>query len=402
MSTQDIYDAVYPLLLTTASFGLSAIFVETKNNTRKLAVFNLLKILNIIYLSLFSALLYVAFTSLKNTHLHVNYNSGVTKIGIIFQILANIMATYVIYFINISKSHNILTCIENIKKADLMFRDLGEKIIYRKHFLYEVCMILFGVLAILGRSIVTHIYMGRNIFLTENETHFALFFPLFVSYLVQINFVLLITLVHERFALINRLLDNFNEEKVKHNYLSLKPPYEYQTKYNQAKIELLMELHDFLTDVGNKLNDSFSIQILSCLTSQFLTEVFTIFYLYYESLILKNKIAALVWLMWSIWTTLEIFYVTVNCHLTTKEAKNTGIAIHKVLMNESDPDAKRKLMVFSQQVNHRSLQFTACGLFYIDATLIFTIVGAAATYLLIMLQFQEGIEAQCSNNTLLN
>ncbi|XP_044265411.1 putative gustatory receptor 28b [Tribolium madens] len=402
MSTQDIYDAVYPILLTTGSFGLSAVFIETKNNTRKLAVFNLLKILNIVYLSLFSALLYVVLTNLQHTQLHLNYNAGVTKIGIIFQILANIMVTYVIYLINISNSHKILTCIESIKKADMKFRDLGEKIIYRKHFLYEICMIFVGFLAILGRSIVTLIYMGRNIFLTTDETHFALFFPLFVSYLVQINFVLLITLVHERFALINRLLTNFNAEKINHNYLNSKPSHEYQTKHTQPKIELLMELHDFLTDVGNKLNDSFSVQILSCLTSQFLTEVFTIFYLYYESLILKNKIAALVWFMWALWTTLEIFYVTINCHLTTKEAKNTGIAIHKVLMNESDPNVKRKLMVFSQQINHRPLQFTACGLFYIDATLIFTIVGAAATYLLIMLQFQEGIEAQCSNNTLIN
>jgi hypothetical protein len=51
------------------------------------------------------------------------------------------------------------------------------------------------------------------------------------------------------------------------------------------------------------------------------------------------------------------------------------MAIHKVLLNENDPVIKRKLMVFSQQVDQRPLQFTACGLFSIDATLIFTVIN---------------------------
>lgn len=307
MYIQDIYDAVYPILITTASFGLSAIFIETKNNTRKLAIFNILKILNIIYISVFSVILFIVISALRNRRLHVNYNSGVTKIGIIFQILANIIVNYVIYFVNISKGYKILTCIEEIKKIDTMFKDLGVKIIYRKHFFYEIWMILIGFIMILARSILTHLYMGKNIFSKKDETHFALFFPLFVSYLVQINFTLLITFVHERFSLINRLLNNFNEEKIKQNYLKLKPSQEYHTRLTQPKIELLMELHDFLTDVGKKLNDCFSIQILSCLTAQFLTEVFTIFYMYYESMV--SKIKNLTYFVLKLFTAFFTFFI---------------------------------------------------------------------------------------------
>ncbi|CAH1364671.1 unnamed protein product [Tenebrio molitor] len=400
MFITNICDAVYPIIFMTAIFGVSSIFLKIENKTRKLKIFNILKILNIIYIAVFSVLLYLAVSNLKNRKLKANYASGVSKIGIIFQLFAQIALTYIIYLVNITKSPNVLSSIKDVKKIDDIFEDLGVNINYRKHFVYEISIISLGFVAILGRGIITHAYMKNSIFSEDDNSHYVLFIPSLISFLAQNNFVLLITLLYERFILINKLLADLAKEKINHLSWKVSTEQEYQMKHGLRRIELLMELHDYLTDVGNKLSDSFTLQILSCLTAQFLTTVFTVFYLYYESMILKNKVSALVWLMWTAWTSLEILYVTVTCHLTTNEAKNTGMAIHKVLLNENDPVIKRKLMVFSQQVDQRPLQFTACGLFSIDATLIFTIVGAAATYLLIMLQFQEGVEAQCSNSTI--
>ncbi|XP_063919191.1 putative gustatory receptor 28b [Zophobas morio] len=399
MHIRDIYDAVFPILFTTACFGLSSILTTTQNNIRKLKIFNILRILNIIYISLFTYLIYRAVSDFKTQQLHSSYASGVSKIGIIFQLLAQILLIYVIYTVNISKSVNVLSSIEDIKKIDAVFQDLGETINYNTHFMYEVVVILVGCGAILGRAVITHLYMSKSVFSTNGTPHLILSYPSFVSYIIQNNFVLLVKLLHERFNLINKLLEHLIEEKMSENLTKIKVSQEYQLKHGLKRIELLMELHDCLTDVGNKVNDTFTIQILSCFTAQFLTEVFTIFYVYYEILVLKNKVSALIWSMWTLWTTLEVFLVTITCHLTCKESKSAGLAIHKVLMIEYDPYIKRKLMIFSQQICHRPLQFTACGLFSIDTSLIFTIAGAAATYLLIMLQFQEGIEAQCSNIT---
>ncbi|RZC37521.1 7tm 7 domain containing protein [Asbolus verrucosus] len=286
-------------------------------------------------MAVFTFLLYSAVSDLQNNKFQPNYASGVSKIGIIFQLLAQISVTYIIYIVNIQRSGKILSSIEDIKKIDEMFGDLGESINYRKHFIFEISILLLGFAVIFGRSAINNFYM-------EVMTRIL-------------------------FGLVNKLLDNLIQEKHNQKCWKIKPSQEYYLKHALKRTELLMEIHDYLIDVGNKLNDSFTIQILSCFTAQFLTEVFTVFYVYYESL-----------------------------------SKNTGVTIHKVLMNENDTAMKRKLMIFSQQVSHRPLQFTACGLFPIDATLIFTIAGAAATYLLIMLQFQEGVEAQCSNNITIN
>ncbi|KAJ9600499.1 hypothetical protein L9F63_009269 [Diploptera punctata] len=43
---------------------------------------------------------------------------------------------------------------------------------------------------------------------------------------------------------------------------------------------------------------------------------------------------------------------------------------------------------FSLQLLHRKVQFTACGFFPLDFTLLYSIVGAVTTYLVILIQFQ--------------
>jgi hypothetical protein len=319
MFITNICDAVYPIIFMTAIFGVSSIFLKIENKTRKLKIFNILKILNIIYIAVFSVLLYLAVSNLKNRKLKANYASGVSKIGIIFQLFAQIALTYIIYLVNITKSPNVLSSIKDVKKIDDIFEDLGVNINYRKHFVYEISIISLGFVAILGRGIITHAYMKNSIFSEDDNSHYVLFIPSLISFLAQNNFVLLITLLYERFILINKLLADLAKEKINHLSWKVSTEQEYQMKHGLRRIELLMELHDYLTDVGNKLSDSFTLQILSCLTAQFLTTVFTVFYLYYESMILKNKVSALVWLMWTAWTSLEILYVTVTCHLTTNE-----------------------------------------------------------------------------------
>nr|CAD7407525.1 unnamed protein product [Timema poppensis] len=45
------------------------------------------------------------------------------------------------------------------------------------------------------------------------------------------------------------------------------------------------------------------------------------------------------------------------------------------------PNAREQLMIFSQQLLNRKVQFTACGFFVLDRTLLYSIVGAVTTYM---------------------
>ncbi|KAJ9599140.1 hypothetical protein L9F63_010408, partial [Diploptera punctata] len=46
-----------------------------------------------------------------------------------------------------------------------------------------------------------------------------------------------------------------------------------------------------------------------------------------------------------------------------------------------------ELQLFSLQLLHRKVQFTACGFFPLDFTLLYSIIGAVTTYLVILIQF---------------
>uniref|UniRef100_A0AAG5D3Q8 Gustatory receptor n=1 Tax=Anopheles atroparvus TaxID=41427 RepID=A0AAG5D3Q8_ANOAO len=64
------------------------------------------------------------------------------------------------------------------------------------------------------------------------------------------------------------------------------------------------------------------------------------------------------------------------------QGKRIGVLVHKAI-NCSSSSA---LNLFSQQLLHRSPVIT-CGLFVYDWTLWYTMIGATATYLIILIQF---------------
>ncbi|XP_039282308.1 putative gustatory receptor 28a isoform X3 [Nilaparvata lugens] len=69
-------------------------------------------------------------------------------------------------------------------------------------------------------------------------------------------------------------------------------------------------------------------------------------------------------------------------------ASFTGILVHGLLNSDLQPRMRKELMIFSQQILHQKITFTAAGFFVIDFTLINNVIGAVTTYLVILIQFQ--------------
>jgi hypothetical protein len=55
-----------------------------------------------------------------------------------------------------------------------------------------------------------------------------------------------------------------------------------------------------------------------------------------------------------------------------------GRKIHKILIRNDNEEIEEKLMAFSKQVIHSKFKFTLCGLFNIDASLLFNVRTMAA------------------------
>ena len=90
----------------------------------------------------------------------------------------------------------------------------------------------------------------------------------------------------------------------------------------------------------------------------------------------------------------KLVAVTASCHGATQKANHTAVLLHRILLlRPLHPEVKAELQMFSQQLLHRKLQFTPCGLFPIDFTLLLSLTSAVTTYLIILLQhFGQGID----------
>jgi len=240
---------------------------------------------------------------------------------------------------------------------------------------------------------------------------FVYYFPVLVVFVMECQFSFMVYLIYQRFQVINEILHDMStndDNKLNDNFkvasitgIQTVKSKESLTPTALRKVETLMQVHDSIIDAANEVNTNYSFQILICLTVLFIKTVFAVFFAYFEQFVLGKTDAAFNWSIWTIIDWNEILLITVTCHLASTQAQQTGVEVHKLLMNSPENIVRDKLIIFSQQVFHRPVEFTACGLFSIDAALLFTIIGSMTTYLLIMLQFQEGNEANCiiSNST---
>lgn len=62
-----------------------------------------------------------------------------------------------------------------------------------------------------------------------------------------------------------------------------------------------------------------------------------------------------------------------HCLINFKKSNKTAICVHKLMNITTDEELKVKLTQISLQLIHRKVRFTACGLFNLDRTLIFTV-----------------------------
>lgn len=67
---------------------------------------------------------------------------------------------------------------------------------------------------------------------------------------------------------------------------------------------------------------------------------------------------------------LAIVYVSAAA---SKESEKTAICVHKLLHVTKSDELKNQLTQLSMQLFHRNVKFTACNLFTLDTTLIFTV-----------------------------
>ncbi|KAI9577091.1 putative gustatory receptor 2a [Glossina fuscipes fuscipes] len=91
--------------------------------------------------------------------------------------------------------------------------------------------------------------------------------------------------------------------------------------------------------------------------------------------------------IWSVPHLLNVLVLAFICERTVHTSVDMALILHRINSNFNNDKYGSAVTQFSLQLLHQKLSLTAAGFFTIDSTLLYTIVGATTTYLIILIQF---------------
>ncbi|XP_053997934.1 gustatory receptor for sugar taste 43a-like [Hylaeus anthracinus] len=154
-------------------------------------------------------------------------------------------------------------------------------------------------------------------------------------------------------------------------------------------ISELITVHSSLCDAVSLINSAYGVVILAVTVTCLLHLVITPYFLILQVDENHEWIYLLVQCMWCIFHVTRMLIIVQPSYSTVAEGKKTAVLVSRLLSSSFEVDSRQQLEIFSLQLLHRPLEFSACGLFSLDRTLITSIAGVVTTYLVILIQFKN-------------
>ncbi|XP_063233977.1 putative gustatory receptor 28b isoform X2 [Bacillus rossius redtenbacheri] len=202
-----------------------------------------------------------------------------------------------------------------------------------------------------------------------------------VMFIMQLQFINLVLKLYESYSSINFVLEMLRRRGGQ-PYIPILDTEQMQAARGKhplhdpaGTVRQLRKLHCTLCDLLETLNSTYSIQILVCATQHFIGITFNIYSIVVHTIGDQENVAAnLAWNVttsfWLVCDSLIILGVASSCCITAQQANSTSSIVHKLLNEECEVRTKEELQLFSMQLLHRRIQFTACGFFDLDYTFI--------------------------------
>ncbi|XP_072744443.1 gustatory receptor for sugar taste 43a-like [Anoplolepis gracilipes] len=163
-------------------------------------------------------------------------------------------------------------------------------------------------------------------------------------------------------------------------------------------ISQLVTVHGSLCDTIALVNKVYGVIVFVTSITCLIHLIFTPYFLMMETDEPLFLVAGLLWCLFYIW---RLFMIVQFAYATTMQGKKTAGLVCQLLSASHDRKEIKQLEIFSLQLLHRPMEFSACGFFILDRTLMTSIAGAVTTYLVILIQFQKENDAKDSVDSIL-
>nr|XP_012224856.1 PREDICTED: gustatory receptor for sugar taste 43a isoform X2 [Linepithema humile] len=154
-------------------------------------------------------------------------------------------------------------------------------------------------------------------------------------------------------------------------------------------IAQLVTVHASLCDTVTLINTAYGVIILVITITCLIHLIITPYFLIMEADGRREPLFLAVQGLWCVFHIWRLLMIVQPTYTTTIQGKKTAVLVSQLLSANHDKEGRKQLEIFSLQLLHRPLEFSACGLFTLDRTLVTSIAGAVTTYLVILIQFQK-------------
>ncbi|KAI5743893.1 hypothetical protein M8J77_023363 [Diaphorina citri] len=395
-----LYAKVKPVFIISKIFGLNQFSLPEPRY----------HVINVVYsaallLVILANIMYLVYdgNDLNSTQNNVDTKSKLPVITIyvrmMFLILCNILF-YVTCVITHKYISAIFTCVNYIDYNVQMFQDGPdqEKIQPHHHrigdFLFTCLILTSHLLGQVFRYLVSF-YSSYFVFIYTIAS--------LTSILLELQFVILLINIRRSFCTLNSHL-----KRNKHgsfNAIVKKNIMFYDFKHtksflNYPFIKAMLRLHYYLCDVCSSINEVYGIKILLIIGYDFLTITSILFKLTSNLLSTSSNSSSSISpvgnenfnMMAHIYLCLlkcfMLYLIVRTTDGVTKEAGKLLKISHKLQLKNDQANLNLELQCFIQRLERHKISFTAYGFFPLDYTLLYTIIGAATTYWVILVQFQ--------------
>ncbi|RLZ02140.1 Gustatory receptor 4 [Cephus cinctus] len=244
--------------------------------------------------------------------------------------------------------------------------------------------------------LVNHLTLEVIAFDEDVISLFAVTFPSFIIYWLMLQYIFVVNLIGRRFKATNRALrgliprSNVAADFYPGIPLNL-PGYVVANNSATGSIRKLQLVYMTLCEVCLEVSEYYGVPILLAITYCFYSLVYNAYYVLGPFVMSREEMEFLIVLNSISWVVILVSPIAVLAWSVTKtatEAKRTSGVVHKLLDSALSREAKIELKQFSLQLLHKNVSFSAFEFFTLDFTLLHSILSAAATYLIILLQFQ--------------
>ncbi|XP_058447184.1 putative gustatory receptor 28b [Malaya genurostris] len=409
-SPQNFYEAQGPILRITFLMGLTPFTVvrEGSDVALRCTLFGYLN--SCIHVVIFCTCYGITFMNHESVTAYF-FNTEISILGDFLQIVIGLAALVLSFFYTIFRRNKLIHVFNSLTKTDEHLKEIGVEPNYNR-------TLFFNYMFIVTQVCVQVTYCGvswtvASLSLSNARPSLtawvSFFLPTIITSMLITLFLSLVYQAKHRFFLLNQILESLKAISMEKNWarqnsvkvLKFQKPQNMSSVFTNTNrhlpetINRLARIQDELCDSCNGIEEYFKIQMLTIVTIAFLMVVFDSYYVL-ETIFSNNFVHTsfskiqfvLFFICQAALNASGVLKIVIVCSLAKNENEKIAANVHKLMnVNSYDDEIVKQLANLSMQLTHRKVMFTAYGFFNLDFTLLFTLIGAATTYLVILVQF---------------